>query len=163
MLCVLRRRRWEARGQTRVSHRGPWSEEPSGPLGPHDERVYKSLKDGTIRLLRRSWLCSQVEGFVLSRRQDLPDNAYYSNDEAARLFSRQGRLIAVLSYGWLTALHCDPHGLHARQLVTFLNSTDGQGFEALFWDFASLMQKGHDGTPRTAEEEAMFKQVTSLV
>ena len=43
------------------------------------------LADGSLRLLRVAWLLEQPEDWVLKRRQDLPDEAFWSPSEAARL------------------------------------------------------------------------------
>ena len=96
--------------------------------------MYDALSDGTIRLLRCSWLRSQPAGFVLDRRQDLPPDAFCSDTVAAQLLLHQKRLICALSYGWLTKMHCDPHGLHARKVIDFLNSGAAAHFEAIFWE-----------------------------
>ena len=154
---ALRQRR-RTRTKIQRSAVDPNAQRSTG-LGPHDNRVYEALGDDTIRLLRCSWLRSQSAGFVLKRRQDLPPDAFYSKEESAALFLKQQRLVCVLSYGWLTRLHCDPHGLHARQIVAFLNSDAGTRFEALFWDFGSLAQRAPDGTDRTEEEKGIFKKV----
>jgi hypothetical protein len=125
-------------------------------LGVHDQKVYNALADGTIRLLCTAWLRERPEGFILDRRQDLPEEAYISPQEAARLFQRQMRLVLALSYGWLTRLHCDPHGQHALRVLAFLRSAAGRQYEALFWDYGSIVQKGKDGSDRSEKEYAQF-------
>jgi len=140
------------------------TEEVDSSLGKHDKQVFDALADGTIRLLRTDWLRDQAAGqFVLKRRQDLHESALLPPQAAALLFLRQTRQVCVLSYGWLTALHCDPHGLHARRVIDFLTSTEGACFEALFWDFGSLMQKPPDGAPRGADEERMFQSALKVM
>ncbi len=79
--------------------------------GPLKEQIQR----GAIRLLKCRWLLSDQandvlkrdsEGNVLmSRSQDLPDEAFFSPDEACRLFVRGERSVFVLSYCWLTADH----------------------------------------------------------
>mmetsp|Transcript_50217 Transcript_50217/g.162315 ORF Transcript_50217/g.162315 Transcript_50217/m.162315 type:complete len:511 (+) Transcript_50217:2-1534(+) len=124
-------------------------------LGPHDQRVHASLLSRDVLLLRCSWLRSRPRGFVLPRRQDLPSEALLSPEEAAALFARQDRSACALTYGWLTPHHPDPHGENLQHVVAFLNSPTGQGFVALFWDQASLVQKDAAGV-RTDEEAKIF-------
>eukprot|EP00966_Prymnesium_polylepis_P247683 5727352-Prymnesium_polylepis.1 len=54
------------------------------------------IMDGCIRLLRADWLLEQSADWVLLRRQDLPDAAYWSPDDALCLLT-EGR-VAALSY-----------------------------------------------------------------
>lgn len=134
MLHSSRRRTRNAR--VAEVHESPW-EEKNNSLTGHDKRVHKALSEGTIRLLKCAWLREQPPQFKLSRRQELPEEAFCSENEAAQLFEQLDRRVCVLSYGWLTALHCDPHGLHAARVVAFLNSEVGQHYEGLFWEYAS--------------------------
>jgi hypothetical protein len=162
-------RHWRRTGRSRqrpsshVSQASPWNPANVSLLGPHDSRVHEALSDGTIRLLRCSWLRDQPAGYVLSRRQDLPEEAFFSHAEAADLFMRQDRSVGVLSYGWLTALHCDPHGRHFDRVAHFLRlSHVGQSFEALFWDFGSLMQKDKNGK-RTDHDSRIFSRALQVM
>ena len=146
----------------RLSHDGP-RDSSGDPLGPHDQKVYDALTDGIIRLLKCSWLASRPVGFVLDRRQELPPDAFFSPEEAASIFQRQKRGVCVLSYGWLNALHCDPHGLHAQRVIGFLRSPLGLHFEALFWDYGSLTQKGTDGSSRSEADQVMFDKALKVM
>ena len=62
----------------------------------------------------------------------------------------------ALSYRWLTGLHPDPTGTTLAAIRRYLDAhrvqTAGCG---LFWDYASLPQKGINGEERTADEKAV--------
>lgn len=102
----------------------------------HDARVAEALSGALVRLVSASWLRSQADGFVLSRMQDLPPEALVPCEEAKALFQSNDRRVGALSYGWLTPLHSDPHGLNTAHVLTFLRSEAGSHVEALFWDYA---------------------------
>ena len=110
------------------------------------------LKDGSIRLLRVQWLLAQPSHWVMQRRQDLPNEAHVSTDEAVRLLA-EGK-VGALSYRWLTAQHPDPERLHLDALLRFFLQAPSHAaqYQAVFWDFASLPQH-----PRTEAETALFK------
>ena len=93
----------------------------------------------------------------MRRRQELPEEAFFTNEEAVALFDRADRSILYLSYRWLTAAHPDPHGMTLSAVRRFLRSEAGLGKCAMCWDFASLPQKDRDGL-RYAEEAATFKE-----
>ena len=65
-----------------------------------DEPLRDRLRDGTIRLLRCSWVLA-TEGVVshLPRMQDVPAEAFFEPEEAADLFARGDRSVLVLSHG----------------------------------------------------------------
>jgi hypothetical protein len=123
----------------------------------HDEKVAKGLADGDIRLLSPEWLRSTPDGFILSRRQLLPEDAFVPCDKAKQLFEADDRSVGVLSYGWLTPLHSDPHGFNAALVIAFLRSDAGKRIHALFWDFASCPQKDDNGE-RSNDDDARFKR-----
>ena len=56
------------------------------------------LADGSLRLLRISWLLDQPSDWVLQRLQDLPEGALWSPADAARLL--ESKKVAALSYKW---------------------------------------------------------------
>jgi hypothetical protein len=98
--------------------------------GPIRER----LLDGSIRLLRCTWLLSteanaalgrSASGVVIMRRrQDLPEAAFFAPCEAAQLFDRANRSVLVLSYRWLTAARecAAPKPLHAHHTSCALST-----------------------------------------
>ena len=128
-----------------------------------DGHIRERLADGTIRLLRCAWLLSAVSDkylgrdasgrVIMRRRQELPEEAFFTNEEAVALFDGADRSILALSYRWLTALHPDPHGTALSAVRRFLRSEAGLGKCAMFWDFTSLPQK-----PRKPKEEDTFKR-----
>ena len=120
-----------------------------------DQQLAEALVDSTTRLLSTAWLCDRPRGFVLSRRQDLPEEAFVPGEKAARLLLTSERRVGALSYGWLTPLHSDPHGSNAAFVLDFLRTEDGRRISALFWDFASMPQKDEQGK-RTESEGALF-------
>lgn len=120
-----------------------------------DGTIADLLQAGTIRLLSCEWLvryCHQA--LPLRRHQDLPDEAFLTPDDAARAH-RQGKVF-VLSYGWLTPEHPDPHALVLDRVRRFLESSWARPYSpltfGLFWDFTSLPQ-----WERTPEEDAVFQ------
>ena len=78
------------------------------------EALEPSLRSGAIKLLRAGWIVqyAKSEGAVLSRRQELPDEAFIGLDDlmAAIEPQDQGLRVIVLSYGWTTPQHPDPLG-----------------------------------------------------
>jgi hypothetical protein len=101
----------------------------------HDRLVVSALADSTLRLLSAEWLRNRPAGFVLARRQELPDEAFVSSEHARSLFEAHDRRVGALSYGWLTPLHSDPHGLNAANVIAFLRlDLAGRRIQALFWD-----------------------------
>jgi hypothetical protein len=54
---------------------------------------------GSILLLSSNWLLSRPSGWILSRRQDLPPEAFVSPNQAVTLLRK--RRVVVLSYKWL--------------------------------------------------------------
>jgi hypothetical protein len=138
-----------------------------------DGPIRERLADGTIRLLSCAWLLSadsdqylvamrqslghDASGKVIMlRRQELPMEAFLTNEEAVALFDRADRSILALSYRWLTAAHPDPLGTALEAVRRFLSSEAELCKCALFWDFASLPQKDTAGGPRTDEETVIF-------
>mmetsp|Transcript_21557 Transcript_21557/g.64422 ORF Transcript_21557/g.64422 Transcript_21557/m.64422 type:complete len:673 (+) Transcript_21557:187-2205(+) len=111
------------------------------------------LRHGTIKLLSIDWLIAQPADYILSRRQELPSEAFVSQETAEELLS-DGK-IAALSYRWIDPKHPDPHGWHLCALRKFL-CNKGRRWKALMIDFASLPQKDERGE-RTDEEDATFK------
>jgi len=119
-----------------------------------DEAIRALVEDGTIRLLRCSWLLStDASGAILCRQQDLPPEAFFSCNEAAELLGRGDRSVLALSYRWLTAVHPDPFGSTLAAVRRYLASDPRLASCGLFWDFGSLSQK-----PRTSGENAAFKR-----
>jgi hypothetical protein len=105
------------------------------------EKMYSLMRQGSdgspapVRLLRLSWLLEQARrGAVLSRRQELPEEAFLSEAEVRALpRGHMGREcetcfvccmsnddkplhIMSISHGWLTPEHPDPFG---EQLARF--------------------------------------------
>ena len=117
-------------------------------------RLRERLADGTIRLLRCAWLISRAESdislgrdddgaVIMKRRQDLPEEAFFSPAEAVALLDRADRSILALSYRWLTAAHPDPFGSTLIAVRRFLESDPALSECGLFWECAS---RGSDRT-----------------
>ena len=129
-----------------------------------DDPIRERLADGSIRLLSCEWLLSADSDkylgrtasgeVIMRRRQELPEEAFVTNEEAAAWFDRADRSVLALSYRWLTAAHPDPLGTALEAMRRFLRSEVDLSKCALFWDFASLPQKDTAGGPRTAEGQA---------
>ncbi|KOO53741.1 ctr1-like protein kinase, partial [Chrysochromulina tobinii] len=133
-----------------------------------DGPIRERLEDGTIRLLFCEWLLSEDSDkylgrdasgkVIMRRRQELPKEAFLTNEEAVKLFDQADRSILALSYRWLTAIHPDPHGTALFAVRRFLGSEAGLGKCGMFWDFASLPQKDIDNGQRTVEEAVTMKR-----
>ena len=116
--------------------------------GPLRER----LLDGTIRLLKASWLvdeaasnphlyCDARTGSpVMSRHQELPQAAFFTNAQAVQILGRRDRSILALTAAWLTPRHPDPHGTTLAAVRNYL-ATDAKAAKcALFWAYTCLPQ-----------------------
>ena len=123
-----------------------WIDQPMEPL----------LREGVIRLVRCAWLLDNPDVTITGiRRQDLPEAAFVSGVEAAALFASGQRKVLVLSYPWHSGRAADPTAITANAVRRYLaTQTDARDL-ALFCDFASLPQHGHN-MPRTAAETAIF-------
>jgi hypothetical protein len=141
------------------------------------ETLLASVESGAIAAVKGSWLVGlHKRGGRLSRRQDLPPEAFWSAGELRRvalaLGADFGVLFVALSYRWLTKEHPDPDGFHlgivaaVAELYLNLRGQDASASQlskafqkhglglpefALFWDFASLHQP-----PRTDAEAKLF-------
>ena len=115
------------------------------------------LADGTIRLIRVSWLLAQGPSYVIVRRQDLPEEAFIPVNAAVELLHKQR--VGVLSYRWLSRAHPDPESFHLRAVHAFFDGNKSStALTALFWDFMSCHQ--HE---RTEDEGAAFKQALKVM
>ena len=107
------------------------------------------LRNGTIRLLRCSWLMSdaleaalgtdeRTGAHFMPRFQDLPSEAFFSPEEAVKLFSRGDRSVLVLSYGWnRCAPPSDPTGVTLAAVRRYLAHEGPKAKKlALFWECA---------------------------
>jgi hypothetical protein len=142
------------------------------------ETLLASVESGAIAAVKGTWLVRlHKRGGRLSRRQDLPPEAFWSARELRRVVLALGDdfgvLFVALSYRWLDPKHPDPNGFHLgivasvaelylnlkggyeSQLTTAFREHGLRGLTefALFWDFASLHQ-----TPRTEAEGMLFKR-----
>ena len=122
-----------------------------------EDNLPARLADGTIRLIRVSWLLAQGEKYVIVRRQDLPPEAFVPVNTAVELLHQ--RRVGVLSYRWLSKAHPDPESFHLRAVRAFFaGSKSSTAPTALFWDFMSCHQ--HE---RTEDEAAAFKQALKVM
>ena len=114
------------------------------------------LLDDSLRLLRVEWLCAQPAAFRIRRRQEMPDEAFWSPAKAEALL-KQGK-VAALSYRWLDPKRNDPDGFALSHLLDFYRSgRNATRRPALMIDFASLPQVDPDGR-RTEDEQVAFDQ-----
>lgn len=119
-----------------------------------------------VRLVDARFLVALAQlGASMPRRQELPDAAFVPLDKLRRIYCCGGgrRLpIVCISHPWLQPDHPDPHGttlrLVARALKAFLLNFSlwEIGTAGVFFDFASLHQKGTRGEERAPEEAALF-------
>ena len=126
-----------------------------------DEEVGAALADGTVRLVSMAWI-QRTEMETLQRRQELPDEAFLAPADARALYASNTRAVAVLSYRWLRPEHPDPCGQRLAAIKALLACTV-LPVSAIFWDYASLPQKGWDRATRqfiqrTQEEANAFSR-----
>lgn len=88
-------------------------------LPPHfgPEALLESVASGAIAPLRGRWVVAlQAGGGTLSRRQELPPEAFWKVEDLRRVVAALGEdyalLFVALSYRWLTKEHPDPKGFH---------------------------------------------------
>ena len=133
-----------------------------------DKELEPFLGNGTIVLLDSTWLISvgsdrhldydtHTGRVLLKRRQDLPLEAFLSAEQSVALLKRNDRSILVLTYGWLTADHPDPHGTTLAEVRRYVQE-QASGQLGIFWDFASLFQK-----ERTHDQQAAFKSALTIM
>ena len=87
-----------------------------------DGELGEKLADSTVRLVRATWLLSEVCPAKMPRLQELPPEALFPPDEAYALLRRGDRSMISLSHGWLTADHPDPAGETLATLKQHLRS-----------------------------------------
>ena len=112
--------------------------------GQIDDPLRERLASGDIRLVRCAWLLGDEADSWLARgpsgqplmrrRQELPEAALLSPDEAIALFNRADRSVLALSYRWLTAAHPDPRGSTLAAVRRYLRSDERLASCGLFWD-----------------------------
>lgn len=115
------------------------------------------LTDGSIRLLKASWLLDTdasdphlgrdalTHAPVLRRRQELPRAAFCTAAEAYSLLARRDRSVLALSAAWLTPIHPDPHGHVLAALRRYLGQADARGNKcAVLWAYACVPQPPFD-------------------
>ena len=84
--------------------------------GRIDGLLRECLADGTILLVKCDWLASeetsdphlgrdQDGNVIFKRRQELPEEAFFTPAEAAALLDRRDRSMLSLSHCWQTAPH----------------------------------------------------------
>ena len=126
-------------------------------IEPIDGPLRECLKDGSIRLLRASWLADSAAGSVLRRRQELPEEAFFPCEEAAAMLDRGDRSILVVSHAWMTPSHPDPIGVTLTAMRHYIQEDQGRSACAVFVDYCSLPQKDSNGE-RSTREQATFSR-----
>ena len=133
-----------------------------------DVPLRERLRDGSIRLVRCSWLRSAEAdaafdrdkngAVVVRRRQELPHEAFVPAAEAVEMLRRDDRSVLALSQAWQTPFHPDPHGTTLAATRSYLDTVDDADGCGLFWDFISLHQKRNAEYGRTDDETAAFRR-----
>jgi hypothetical protein len=86
-------------------------------IDPIDAPLQDRLLDGSVRLLRASWLASEASNaelgrneatgdVVLKRQQELHEEAFVPCKEAAKMLDYIDRSILVVSHGWVRIPYC---------------------------------------------------------
>ena len=128
--------------------------------------IWVALMTGHVRLVKMSWLIKHAKAKgILSRRQELPEEAFFSVDELKRMYgngNRDGVLpIIAISFCWLTASHPDPEGKQLATVAAMMEKEQAKyaqlGFSdmGVFWDWLSIYQKDAKGE-RSEEENKGF-------
>lgn len=126
--------------------------------------IWKALECRDTLLVRGSWLMQwSASGKTLTRRQDMPDEAYWDAEELRKQFEAHGNvLISALSYCWGSKEHPDPDGRQlgvlSKAIERCLSVHFGDNSKmwvdlAVFIDFCSLHQ-----SPRSDEDTLSFKR-----
>ena len=127
--------------------------------------LFDSLYDGSVVLLRGSWLVEQCRsGGVLPRRQELPPDATWNPEELWCAYqswsSGPPPKIMVVSHRWMSLEHPDPDGGQLQTLATALahsHEAEGRGRDtAVFYDWCSLCQQ-----PYGFEEYDLYERATT--
>ena len=174
----------QARRVTQLSHRSAALTSvvlSSGEQLTTLEALLETVSSGAIGALRGSWLAElHARGEVLGRRQDLPDEAFWSPAQLRRvatgLREDYGLLFVALSAQCLSPAHPDPHGFHLASVAELASlylgemryerptsplqaafarhnlSGDHPVDFALYWSYGSLMQP-----PHSLEEERIYR------
>lgn len=113
------------------------------------------LRDGSLRLLRVKWLLAQPAAFRIRRRQEMPEEAFWSPAEAEALLKKDK--VAALSYRWLDPKLNDPDGFALSHVLNFYRTgRNARRRPALMIDFASLPQVDPATGQRTDDDQAVF-------
>jgi len=133
-----------------------------------DVPLRERLRDGSIRLVRCSWLRSAEAdkafgrdkngAVVVRRRQELSHEAFVPAAEAVEMLRRDDRSVLVLSHAWQTPFHPDPHGTTLAAMRSYLDTVGDADGCGLFWDFLSIHQKRNAEYGRTEDEAAAFRR-----
>lgn len=131
---------------------------PPDVIDVPDAAAIEVLRRGFIRILDARWLLESPPGFVLPRRQDLPEEAFLSLTKAATFF-QQHKKIVMVSYGWLTKEHPDPLSFYLPYVQAFLRKHCLRtGHCGVFWDYCALPQLGPNQSEEDDEEDEHFRK-----
>ena len=140
-----------------------------------DGPLIENVRSGAVRLVKCGWLADAAlsdpafdvdevsSAPIVKRRQDLPEAAFHTTEEAAVMLERGNRSVLVLSHCWQTVNHPDPQGITLAATRRYLRSDPTLKTCALFWDFLSLHQKNSDTWMREPEEDAEFKTALKVM
>ena len=131
--------------------------------------IWAALLTGHVRLVKMSWLIKHAKNKgILSRRQELPEEAFISVEELQRMYgdgNRDGVLpIIAISFCWETASHPDPEGKQLATVAAMMEQEQAKYAQAqgsftgfsdmgVFWDWPSIYQKDAKGERTEAEKE----------
>ena len=128
--------------------------------------IWVALMTGHVRLVKMSWLIKHAKAKgILSRRQELPEEAFISVEELKRMYgdgNYDGVLpIIAISFCWLTAAHPDPEGKQLATIAAMMEKEQAKYAQAgfsdmgVFWDWLSIYQKDPKLFDATQVPEAM--------
>ena len=149
------------------------------------ESLFSALEDGSVRLLKSSWIIEHAaSGGILPRRQDLANEAFMGVPELRSIHEKSKAVVAkgspiefkpapvvAVSHFWRSRDHPDPEGLTLHTVALRLNSLLTTRFSSgltcrelglrdfgVFLDFGSLYQK-----PRSELEDAAFDKALGMM
>jgi hypothetical protein len=128
--------RW--RGAATSTSAPPQDDPSASPYTTLYAGLLESVRSGAIRPLRGRFVAAlHKHGGRLKRRQDLPEEAFWTYEELKAVAEklgedRYGWLFVALSYRWLSADHPDPDGFHLA-IIAEVAALYLKGFDQ--WDF----------------------------
>merc|ERR1711933_688163 len=102
-------------------------------------------------------------------RQRISQHHFWDGQEAVDLWQKHGRMFFIIvSYGWLTPEHPDPHCYHLERLLGVIRKLRQCGSKygirdvGIVVDFCALWQPDGEPDRRTAKQQREFSEGLAL-